>query len=214
MSDEETDSDEANSFVKRSPPWRSHKLDLLFKALDERYDLKNQTSLKRNRKTGMPSERPIPNGLPGWAKNTPSDESSDSLSRSSSPSNSQVLRTPTGRQLFRPISHFNPSDARQQTASPLTSMSSLAYIDQQLADITTRSPLPVIPQTPTGHHSMNAFNPSPDLMSACEQTPPSTTCTSADSGDKQHSQSTLSEAEDSEDAALNDWIQTVTGVKL
>ena len=48
MSDEETDSDEANSFVKRSPPWRSHKLDRLFKALDERYDLKNQTSLKRN----------------------------------------------------------------------------------------------------------------------------------------------------------------------
>ena len=74
MSDEETDSEEANSFVKRSPPWRSHKLDRLFKALDERYDLKNQTSLKRNRKTGMPSERPIPNGLPGWAKNTPLDE--------------------------------------------------------------------------------------------------------------------------------------------
>jgi hypothetical protein len=67
MSDEETDPDEPGSFIRRPPPWRSDRLNVLFTALDERYEAKHDSSARRKRKIGPCTERIQPRGLPVWA---------------------------------------------------------------------------------------------------------------------------------------------------
>lgn len=66
MSDEESD-DDSISLIKRSPPWRSDKLNRLFRSLDEQYESKHGVMTKRNRRIGPFTERPPPRGLPAWA---------------------------------------------------------------------------------------------------------------------------------------------------
>ena len=68
MSDEESDPDEPNSLIRRSPPWRSEKLNGLFSSLDEQYEAKHGGhSTKRKRRIGPSTERIQPQGLPTWA---------------------------------------------------------------------------------------------------------------------------------------------------
>ena len=65
MTDEETDTEEPNTFISRKPPWRSEKLNILFRALDERYHSShNGKEPRRNRKVGPPSDRSPPTGVP------------------------------------------------------------------------------------------------------------------------------------------------------
>ena len=72
MTDEETDSEDEGTFIKRTLTWRSVKCDQLIKKLDERYYMQ-QREKKRNtkplkpRKAGSNSERPPPRNAPDWA---------------------------------------------------------------------------------------------------------------------------------------------------
>ena len=71
MSDEETDVEDVETFIKCSPEWRDEKLNKLIKKLDERYILskekKGTSKPTKARKTGPPSNRPIPVSAPTWA---------------------------------------------------------------------------------------------------------------------------------------------------
>ena len=71
MSDEETDSEDGNSFLKCSPTWRSDKLNRLIQKLDKRYfDSRKKTDNSKplkSRKNGAPSKRLQPACAPKWA---------------------------------------------------------------------------------------------------------------------------------------------------
>ena len=71
MSDEETDSEDSNSFLKCSPTWRSDKLNRLIQKLDKRYfdSRKKRDNSKplKSRKNGAPSKRLQPACTPKWA---------------------------------------------------------------------------------------------------------------------------------------------------
>ena len=73
MSDEETDEEDCNSFVKRALTWRSEKLNELIKKLDHRYmssrEKKDRSKPLKVRKLGLPSERLPPLCAPKWAIN-------------------------------------------------------------------------------------------------------------------------------------------------
>ena len=64
MSDEETDSEDSNMLVRRTVTWRSEKLNLLIKKLDERYlqlrQKQENSKPMKGRKTGTPSDRLAP----------------------------------------------------------------------------------------------------------------------------------------------------------
>ncbi len=64
MSDEETDDDEPNTFIKRSPSWRSDKLSALFHTLDQCYACSQPEGTE---KVGAVIDRSQPRGLPLWA---------------------------------------------------------------------------------------------------------------------------------------------------
>jgi len=69
-SDSGSDSDGQNMFIKHPLPWRSDKVNSLFKSLDHKV-LKGQSKrsqkMTQSRITGFSSERPQPVGLPDWA---------------------------------------------------------------------------------------------------------------------------------------------------
>ena len=71
MSDEETDSEDSETFIKRTPKWRSNKLNKLIEKLDERYVRSREkiynSKPSKARKIGLPSERPVPVSAPKWA---------------------------------------------------------------------------------------------------------------------------------------------------
>ena len=71
MSDEETDIEDKQSFVKRSLKWRSEKLNDLLKKLDDRYarsrEKKDNVRPMKTRKVGNPSDRSPPANAPIWA---------------------------------------------------------------------------------------------------------------------------------------------------
>ena len=73
MSDEETDEEDCNSFVKRALTWRSEKLNELIKKLDHRYmssrEKKDRSKPLKVRKLSLPSERLPPLCAPKWAIN-------------------------------------------------------------------------------------------------------------------------------------------------
>ena len=98
MSDEETDSEDSETFVKRTPNWRSNKLNKLIDKLDERYvrsrEKKDTSKPCKARKIGLPSQRPIPLSAPKWA--TTVELTSASSSPSSGSSSSDLINTPTG----------------------------------------------------------------------------------------------------------------------
>ena len=64
MSDEETDSEDSNMLVRRTVTWRSEKLNLLIKKLDERHlqlrQKQENSKPMKSRKTGTPSDRLAP----------------------------------------------------------------------------------------------------------------------------------------------------------
>ena len=71
MSDEETDSDDPESFVKRTPIWRSSQCNQLIQKLEERYqqsrESTNNSKPLKTRKTGPFLEREQPRNAPSWA---------------------------------------------------------------------------------------------------------------------------------------------------
>ena len=71
MSDEETDTEDSNTFLKRSLTWRSDKLNRLIQKLDKRYvdsrKRKENSKPLKNRKDGPLSERSQPACAPKWA---------------------------------------------------------------------------------------------------------------------------------------------------
>ena len=127
MSDEETDPDEPNVFIKRSPLWRSQKLNSLVAVLDKQYGAKHGTFVKKTRKIGQPSERVPPRGLPKWAISSNYTVPSPSVPQSSTStaSNSSIVNTPSRVQSSRGqhIQHVSPllhssHVHHQQTLSP------------------------------------------------------------------------------------------------
>lgn len=73
MSDEETDSEDSNSLRKRTPRWRSERLNKLIQKIDKRYTIsreKENSKPLKIRKTGTPSERLMPACAPHWATMT------------------------------------------------------------------------------------------------------------------------------------------------
>ena len=68
MSDEETDTEDSKSFIKRSPLWRCEKLNALIKKLDKRHlKKKNNSKPSKERRVGPESGRPAPSNAPSWA---------------------------------------------------------------------------------------------------------------------------------------------------
>jgi hypothetical protein len=71
MSDEETDTEDRSTLVKRTPKWRSEKLNELLCKLDDRYiksrEKKDSIRPMKPRKTGSPSDRSPPKSAPDWA---------------------------------------------------------------------------------------------------------------------------------------------------
>lgn len=71
MTDEETDSDDDTTLVKRSLPWRSTKCDRFLKTLDDRYvesrEKKSNSKPLKPRKIGPNSERSVPKNAVNWA---------------------------------------------------------------------------------------------------------------------------------------------------
>ena len=71
MSDEETDTEDNNSLIKRTLKWRSEKLNELLNKLDERYlksrEKKDSVRPMKTRKIGSPSDRSPPGSAPDWA---------------------------------------------------------------------------------------------------------------------------------------------------
>ena len=71
MTDEETDSDDDTTLVKRSLPWRSTKCEQFLKTLDDRYvesrEKKNNSKPLKPRKIGPNSERSVPKNAVNWA---------------------------------------------------------------------------------------------------------------------------------------------------
>ena len=68
MSDEETDTEDSKSFIKRSPSWRCEKLNVLIKKLDKRHlKKKNNSKPSKERRVGPESGRPAPSNAPSWA---------------------------------------------------------------------------------------------------------------------------------------------------
>lgn len=129
MSDEETDAEDSNSFLKRSPNWRSEKLNQLIKKLDERYfqsrRKKDNSKPMKSRKTGTrPSDRSTPASAPDWAviTNTTDDPPQDT----SGTTTSTVTGLPA-----------NMRDCRQATSTASSSRSSspaLSLSDNDLED--------------------------------------------------------------------------------
>lgn len=117
MSDEETDCEEPNSFTKRSPPWRSDKLNNLFRTLDGRYELK-QPTLKKNRKVGPFTDRLRPQGVPTWAlcpptpaTTSPERACSDSGTSPTSLSSSCPVLTPSSTSCTPTSRHISRSSS-------------------------------------------------------------------------------------------------------
>lgn len=71
MSDEESDTEDPQALIKRSPTWRSEKLGLLLQKLDERYarsrEKKDNSKPLKVRKVGPSSQRSSPANAPHWA---------------------------------------------------------------------------------------------------------------------------------------------------
>ena len=71
MTDEETDSDDDTTLVKRSLPWRSTKCERFLKTLDDRYvesrEKKNNSKPLKPRKVGPNSECSPPQNVVSWA---------------------------------------------------------------------------------------------------------------------------------------------------
>ena len=107
MTDEETDTEEPNTFISRKPPWRSEKLNILFRALDERYHSShNGKEPRRNRKVGPPSDRSPPTGVPSWSLSGSTSAPSSSTASPIEPPNSGA-------------SHTTLSAASSSAASPM-----------------------------------------------------------------------------------------------
>ena len=73
LSDEETDSEDSNSLQKRTPRWRSKKLNKLIQKIDKRYTIsreKENSKPLKIRNTGTPSERLMPACASHWATTT------------------------------------------------------------------------------------------------------------------------------------------------
>ena len=98
MSDEETDTEDPQALVRRSPSWRSEKLNKLIQKLDERYirsrENKDNSKPMKVRKVGSSSTRSLPPNAPRWAVDTAGvDDTSLNRSPSSSSLNSSSLKT-------------------------------------------------------------------------------------------------------------------------
>ena len=127
MTDEETDCDDTdlNVLVKRTPPCRNNKPSKLMKRLDSRKDFKSDTVPKKEHRTGHPSERSLPKGLPKWTlKDTfTSEPYSSSLSNASSPTPSQTIspespvQFPTQNQGLSPLLCQSSSPTQSQMFS-------------------------------------------------------------------------------------------------
>lgn len=107
MSDEETDSEDSETFAKRTPKW-SNKLNKFIEKLDGRYvhsrERKDNSKPCKARKIGQPSERPIPVSAPKLA--TTIELTPWSFPSPSSGSSSDPTDTPSG------------SNATSECASP------------------------------------------------------------------------------------------------
>lgn len=183
MSDEETDSEDPNTLIKRSPPWRSEKLNLLFHVLDARYDSKksSHSSLtKRNRKTGQVSGRPQPQGLPSWA--------------TSETNHGSASNTPT-----TPTSTDFPSTPTSNPSIPaLTPPSTSTTPTNRVSSWQPGENLPV--HTPVRDRPPLTNRLSFSHADYC--TPPSSVYTPT----------SLSSDED-DDNGMENWIQTITGIR-
>ena len=72
MSDEETDTENQDSLVKRTPIWRSEDVNKLLKKLDLRYSRNKKCSRpSKPRQIGPPSTRSKPSSAPRWAMQAP-----------------------------------------------------------------------------------------------------------------------------------------------
>ena len=70
ISDEESDTKDPQTLIKRSPIWRSEKLSQLLQKLDERHARsreKDNSKFLRVRKVGTSSKRSSPPNAPHWA---------------------------------------------------------------------------------------------------------------------------------------------------
>ena len=117
MSDEESDTEDSQVLIKRSPVWRSEKLSQLIQKLDERYtrsrEKKDNSKPLKVRKLGASSERSSPPNAPRWAVETTNhslDSSSSHSSLPSSPSASSDIA-----QEFSPTTSSTPSTSRTST---------------------------------------------------------------------------------------------------
>ena len=207
MSDEETDSDDSSVLVKRSPPWRSDKLNLLFQSLDERYESSHGSSSvsKRCRTIGPVSERPQPQGLPSWALSS----GSASLVTSEPPPVSHSLSTPTTNNGYvsPAITPTNGGHESPRMITP-TNRNSVWRPGENLP---FHTPVRDRPQ-----YSRNRFFHG-DHNNQC--TPSSSISGDSNSGGAGYLASssvyaTSDEADEEDDRGeLSDWIQAVTGIR-
>ena len=127
MLDEETDSEDSETFIKRTPKWRSNKLNKLIEKLDERYvrsrEKKDNSKPCKARKIGQPSERPIPVSAPKWATTielTPSNSPVPSSGSSSDPTDTS---TPSGSNVASECA--SPEHTSLNQSPPLSPQSSV-----------------------------------------------------------------------------------------
>ena len=128
MSDEESDAEDPQTLIKRTPIWRSEKLGQLLQKLDERYacsrEKKDNSKPLKVRKVGTPSERSSPPNAPRWAV-----EMTDHSLDSSSPNSSMLTSVSTSSDI--------PQYIPTTSSTPTTS-----------GALTTRSTPPSTPVSP------------------------------------------------------------------
>ena len=117
MSDEETDVEDSNSFVKRSLKNRSPKLNKLMRKLDQRYmdsrEKKKKSKPLKIRKIGPPSTRLLPACSPDWVIAVDSSTSSSLDDSSDNPGASDDINSTASSATVSP-STVNPSTLSPQ----------------------------------------------------------------------------------------------------
>lgn len=198
MTDEETDTEEPNCFIRRSLPWRSEKLNRLFKTLDERHDSKHDSSVRRNRKIGSPSERGYPKGLPAWSLSTPS----TSLS---TPTPSTSSLTPTPSPLIS--SRTSPSHITAVASSPQSTSSTPLHVEN-FSEVRDSNHLSFC-NTPLSRRSTQ-----PRTSFRSHQQSPAAYFQTSEHYENAIISPNVSEQELDEGDELTDWIHAVTSVTL
>ena len=131
MTDEETDSDDDTTLVKRSLPWRSTKCERFLKKLDDRYvesrEKKNNSKPLKPRKVGPDSERLPPQNAITWAVN---DEFQSQYGQTTSPATPNTSFTNAG-----PSSISTPFSSTPSLGSTPPSVSSAPALSPSDSDL-------------------------------------------------------------------------------